>query len=40
MIDQITTIILAISTGALSSLVAFSMKRYLTMGFKITHSEK
>jgi len=40
MIEQVVTIILAIGTGALSSLVAFLMQRYLTMGFRITRSEK
>jgi len=40
MIDQIVTIIMAVGTGAFTSLIAFLIRRYLTMGFRIIREEK
>jgi len=40
MIEQITTIILAFAFGSLTSLFAFALKRYLTMGWRAIKQEK
>jgi len=40
MTEQITTIILAIAFASLTALVAFSVKRYLTMGWRAIKQEK